>query len=326
MKITIINTTHQKYGGNIYEGMIAEALSDAFEVEFLRCGAKSKLKYLEIPPIIWQLFRSSKINKSDIVIRNFNASLFLNKKPVKNIALIHHVDNSCNSMLLKIAYFVLGKIIFNNLKRFDAIITVSQYWKNYFKKKGYGNVYTVYNAFDISEFNFSFDEIKEFKEKYGLTEKPIVYIGNCQKGKGVVETYKALKDLDVFLITSGKPHIKIPTINLQLGDRDYLRLLKSSSLAVTMSRFKEGWCRTAHEAMLCRTPVIGSGFGGMGELLEGGNQIVCEDISSLKEKVACLLDSPEIRKEMGENGYNFAKNFSIKRFKEEWIKLTEDLL
>ena len=45
-------------------------------------------------------------------------------------------------------------------------------------------------------------------------------------------------------------------------------LLQAASVAVTMSKFNEGWCRTAHEAMLCKTPVVGSGMGGMGELLE----------------------------------------------------------
>ena len=52
-----------------------------------------------------------------------------------------------------------------------------------------------------------------------------------------------------------------------------------------MSKFLEGWNRTAHEAMLCRTPVIGSGTGGMRELLLGGQQIICEDIKTLPEIV-----------------------------------------
>ena len=326
MKITIIKTTHQKSGGSIYEEAVAEALLKDFEVEFLRFGAKSKLKYIEIPFILWQLFKSSKRNESDIMIRNFDASLFLNKKPVKNIAIIHHIINdSRGHILLRIVYMFLEKIIFYNLKKFDAIITVSKYWETYLKKENYKNVHTIYNSFDINEFNFSFEEIKEFKERYGFTEKPIIYIGNCQRGKGAIETYHALRDLDAILVTSGKPQVKIPTINLQVEYRDYLRLLKASSIVVTMSKFKEGWCRTAHEAMLCKTPVIGSGLGGMSELLRGGNQIICKDGRFLKEKVAHLLANPERRKEMGEDGYNFAKNFTTEKFEKEWMKLIKNL-
>ena len=86
-----------------------------------------------------------------------------------------------------------------------------------------------------------------------------------------------------------------------------------------MSKFKEGWNRTAHEAMLCKTPVIGSGLGGMRELLEGGGQIICEDFGDLKERVCYVLEHPEL----GEAGYGFAKQFTVKRFEEEWLNLIE---
>ena len=70
---------------------------------------------------------------------------------------------------------------------------------------------------------------------------------------------------------------------------DYLKLLKASWVVLTMSKFKEGWCRTAHEAMLLKTPVIGSGTGGMRELLENGKQIVCPEFDNLREKVKYLF-------------------------------------
>ena len=37
-----------------------------------------------------------------------------------------------------------------------------------------------------------------------------------------------------------------------------------------MSEFKEGWCRVLHEAAIHSTPILGSGLGGMNELLEIG--------------------------------------------------------
>jgi glycosyltransferase involved in cell wall biosynthesis len=88
-----------------------------------------------------------------------------------------------------------------------------------------------------------------------------------------------------------------------------------------MSKFREGWNRTAHEAMLCKTPVIGSGLGGMRELLEGGSQIICEDFDDLKERIWYVLDHPEL----GENGHAFAKQFTVKRFEEEWQNLIDSL-
>ena len=88
-----------------------------------------------------------------------------------------------------------------------------------------------------------------------------------------------------------------------------------------MSKFKEGWNRTTHEAMLCKTPVIGSGLGGMRELLEGGSQAICEDFNDLKEQVSYALDHPE----MGEKGFEFAGQFTVEKFNAEWVRLIESV-
>jgi glycosyltransferase involved in cell wall biosynthesis len=207
-----------------------------------------------------------------------------------------------------------------------AILTVSEYWENHFLEKGYKNVYKIYNGFDLADFDISDQEASEFKRKYNLLGKPIIYLGNCQRAKGVVESYHALKDFDVYLVTSGDCRVRIPARNLNLEYKDYLKLLKATSLVIAMSKFKEGWCRTAHEAMLLKTPVIGSGFGGMRELLEGGKQMICQDFDLLKEKVEYLLNHPEIREKMGEEGYHFAKDFTLEKFEKSWLELIHKIL
>jgi len=63
------------------------------------------------------------------------------------------------------------------------------------------------------------------------------------------------------------------------------------------------------------------GKGGMGELLEGGGQIICPVFSDLKEKVEYLLNNPQEREKMGKHGYVFAKEFTLERFKSDWLKL-----
>ena len=142
----------------------------------------------------------------------------------------------------------------------------------------------------------------------------------------MVNTYEALKDLNVFLITTGRKDVDIPAKHFDLSYSEYLKLLTASSLVVTMSQFKEGWCRTTHEAMLCKTPVIGSGAGGMKELLEGGGQIICDDFSVLKEKVREILMDKNYRNQLGEKGYDYAKNFTIDKFNQEWISVIKDIL
>ena len=93
-----------------------------------------------------------------------------------------------------------------------------------------------------------------------------------------------------------------------------------------MSKFKEGWNMTAHEAMLFQTPVVGAGLGGMKELLEGGKQIICENFNSLKKEVEYLLNHPQEREKIGRDGYDFAKNFTRERFQKDWLNLLEKII
>ena len=102
-------------------------------------------------------------------------------------------------------------------------------------------------------------------------------------------------------------------------------LLAVSDVVVTMSQLPEGWCRTAHEAMLMRTSVIGNGIAGMRELLEGGGQIICKYIEMLPSLIRQLLSDQKKREEMGASGYMFAKQFTKERFQKEWVELLKNV-
>jgi len=326
-KIGWILTSPKKYGGSRYGKEVRKALSREFDIETKNLEVKY-LKWRFLKPLGW-LFGFIRLRGyKDLWVRHSFidiAALPLGKTKGKNLALIYHIDNSVFPLTLKSFLFLVEFFFNRSLRKIDAIVTISEYWKNYFLDKGYSNVYKIYCGFNLTNFKFNSEEILEFKKKFNLEDKPIIYIGNCQKPKGVVESYQALKDLDVCLVTSGEKMVDMPALNLNLSHRDYLKLLKASSI-VMMSKFKEGWNMTAHEAMLLKTPVIGSGLGGMKELLERGKQIVCPDFKSLKEKVKYLLNHPEIRKKMGEDGYNFAKNFTLEKFEEDWLKLIKRLI
>lgn len=327
-KINWVQIRSKPYGGNVYREEVKKILEQKFDLTTNSIEAEY-IRWRYLKPLEWFLRLSNLKGKADLWIRDDFLSLItlsLDRTKGRTLFLSHHVDFSVFPVFTRPVFIILEKIFYRVLKKTDAIVTVSDYWEKHFLKRGYNRVYKIYNGFGLSLFDIFQEETSEFKKKYKLEEKPIIYIGNCQKAKGVVESYRALKDLDVYLITSGRPQVKIPAINLEIEYREYLKLLKASSVVVTMSKFNEGWCRTAHEAMLLKTPVIGSGLGGMKELLEGGKQIVCPDFNELREKVEYLLSHPEIRIKMGEDGYNFAKNFTSERFRNDWLVLINRLL
>jgi glycosyltransferase involved in cell wall biosynthesis len=318
MEIGWIEVLKRVYGGTIYTSMVQSVLSEHYNLEMINVGLDRFKKYL-YPKILYRLCKIS--GEKDLWIRNFDSILTMPYDGTrgKNTALIFHIDQSFQPAYLKLPWSMLEKIFYHHLKTVDHIITISKYWQGHFLERGYPKVDLVYNGFDMDQFRFEEGEILEFKRKFHLEGKSILYLGNCQRIKGVVEAYDRLKDLDVHLVTSGRREVNIPALNLDLDYRDYLLLLKSSSLVITMSKFKEGWNRTAHEAMLCKTPVIGSGLGGMRELLEGGSQTICESFEDLNERVCYVLEHPEL----GEKGYAFAKQFTVKRFEEGWLNLIE---
>ncbi len=309
-------------GGFVYAAMLGDEISGHFQVSSLNLSPDNEMPlYLKIIKVLRNLLKSVNARDYDVVIRDWDSCILLNKKPSKTIALVHHIDYSLASPLVKFMFFFLTPLILQNLRKVETIVVVSKFWQKFFEKKGYRNVRLIYNGFEPALYNIPLDKIEQFKKKYKLLGKPIVYLGDCQKAKGVADSYEALKHINAHLVTSGEQQVRIPAKNLQVGYEDYLKLLAAASVVVTMSQFPEGWCRTTHEAMLLKRPVIGSGQGGMRELLEGGKQIIYEDFNSLAEKVEYLLNHPEERQKLGEAGYNFAKNFTADRFKNDWLQL-----
>jgi len=302
-------------GGNAYTKSLLSITSDECDIESMGIlFNKSGNRFFQGFKTLSDLLLLS--GQKDIWIRDYLSVLSLpfDHTIGKNIALVHHIDS--DHLSYPSICKLMDKVYYSNLKHVDLLVVVSQYWKKHFESY-VENIKIIYNCFNMNDFQFTEEEIIEFKKKYNLLDKPIIYLGNCQKSKGVVEAYNELKTMDVHLVTSGQKRVDIPAINLDLNYRDYLRLLKASAVVVTMSLFKEGWCRTAHEAMLCKTPVVGSGAGGMAELLEGGKQIICENFGNLRNNVEYLLESPGV----GEHGFIYAsqKQFTEAYFNNEWI-------
>ncbi|MDI6720033.1 MAG: glycosyltransferase [Methanomicrobiales archaeon] len=323
MKIGWIQSLRGGFGGLTYDSMAQRALSQHFDLEVVD-GSLDHYTTARYPLLLLNLANLQGVK--DLWIRPLMDSVIMmhhDKTVGKNLALVHHIDMSVRPFHFRIPGYLLEKIFYRNLFQADAICTVSKYWYNHFKKLGYENVHLIYNAFDFSQFEFTEEEIARFRMQYRLEGKPIIYLGNCQRAKGVVEAYQQLKDLDAFLVTSGKRDVDIPAINLDLSYRDYLRLLKASSVVVAMSKFKEGWCRTAHEALLCKTPVVGSGLGGMGELLEECHQIICPSFKELLNAVEYIMENHYL----GEVGFKpaSAKTYSIDNFSKNWVKVINDI-
>lgn len=307
--ITKIDLNNKVYGGRVYENQVVDLLGDSFVFKrvFLM---KYRCKVLNIPRILFLLFKYRLFYRGTLLLTN-QTTWFVGRC-ARNIAVIHHLDSkfSCNASSFYQTF--CERALFRNRKKFDAIITVAKCWKQQLEYSGFENVSVIYNSFDTSLYQFPNAEIEAFKAKYEFTGKPLIYLGNCQKKKGVVEAYNSLKGIDALFVTTGNKDVELPIPNLMLSFKEYRLLLAAADVVITMSLFNEGWNRVAHEAILSGTPVIGSGKGGMGELLTMTGQIICQNFEELPHHVINILQNKSKVKD------SVIEKFNLVYFKECW--------
>lgn len=314
-------------GGYVYDTYVRNLLRESHDVIITyisRGSSRHKTKRILQLSKYLQKMRNIRF-QGEIICRDlFSTALAPFDKERKNIVTLHHIDTE--GFNNKLFYSFLTKRFFKQVILADVVVVVSDYWKDVLENAGCRNIEVIRNSFDLTQFEFDQQELVEFQNKLGIPKnKPLIYLGNAQPKKGYIESYQALKDIDATFVTTGKNDINLPILNLYLSYNDYLKLLRISSLVITMSKFNEGWCRTAHEAMLCKTAVIGSGKGGMKELLEEGGQIVCRDFRELPSIVNDILKNRQKLESMAVTGREYTCRFTLENFKQSWNNLVTSL-
>lgn len=307
-------------GGDVYSHMLVDALTKKFSVS--TANIRPWFARAKKPQQLLRTRQQETGMDVDLWIREPLALAAMCRRSgrASNIALIHHVDNSESPHPWFQAQ--LTERVLRKARSCDVTVVVADYWKRFLDARGTGSVRIIHNGFDIQRIQAATQGADAFRRKHGLGGKPLLYIGNARHGKGVRQVYSVLRQLDVQMVTSGIPNVELPVRHFQLGYSDYIRLLAACDVVITMSTFLEGWNRTAHEAMLCRTPVIGSGAGGMLELLQKGGQLVCQQLELLPQKVACAMAHADA---LGKSGFRFASGFTLERFSAAWNSLIEEV-
>ncbi len=315
LKVIHLLTSKRGSGGNIYARYLDALSCQAcdFETVYIMEG-KAQNRVVKFIQYMKGLLQISK-RECDIAIRHAEACFFMDTH-YKNIVLFHHYDPAPSNIFVNLFQRFAYRQLIRNLSKIDMLVVVSTYWKTHFQKMGFDRVRIVYNPFEVDKYLYCSKQVQEnFRKKYHLEGKPIVYIGNPQRAKGTDKAYEALKDLDVYLVTTGGGNLKLPVSHLNLSFEEYIVLLHTASVSVFMSQIHEGWHRGAHESILCRTPVIGTGKGGMGELLQHTGQTVCNSFETLQEDVKRIIEQ---NLTVSEEAWEYAKRFDLNRFYDAW--------
>lgn len=227
-------------------------------------------------------------------------------------------------------------IIRRLLKNVNQIFAVSSALKSALIANGLKNIEAVHNSVKVEDFETSAEETIEFKKRYNLENKKIIFFGGrVSKPKG------AEKILETMKIVAGKTENAVLTI--AGGEKGYLDHLKelsrqfglekkilflgqiphdemkiiygASDVVVVPSLYLDPFPTVNLEAMACKKPVVGTCFGGTPEIvLDGQTGYIVNpfNIKIMTQRIIDLLKNKELAQKMGEEGYQRVKeNFSL---------------
>jgi glycosyltransferase involved in cell wall biosynthesis len=254
--------------------------------------------------------------------------LLIYPKRVSIICISHHYDPSVFRGIRKLYVKLSHWLFICQRSQVEVVVSCSKYWSSYYTKKGFKNAITIFNAFDIESMDsaLTLTESSLILSRFGLISKEYLHLGSYGPSKGQKVAFKHLKKFRLPMITTssskkvlieGMEDVKIIKANFN----EYNILLKNAKATICMSEFKEGWCRVLHEAAIHGTPIMGSGLGGMSELLNIGGfpastadklsndfNLRVKDISLSKDKI------------------NLYRAFTLKKFNETWRQCVLEIL
>ncbi|KAF5430839.1 Glycosyltransferase involved in cell wall bisynthesis, partial [Candidatus Methanophagaceae archaeon] len=201
------------------------------------------------------------------------------------------------------------------LRDANRVIAVSNEEAEYDRQKVANGkkISTIYNGMNLESFE-SLPKHGNFKKKYEINGKMILYLGRVHKSKGIDFVINAFSELirdinDVVLVIAGpddgyKAELEKLIKKLNLSDKvkftgflyvdDKISAYVDAKLFVHTVRYMGGVGLTPLEAILCDTPVIVTEE--CGEVIKEANAgylVDYGDIKDLKEKMRGVIENPE---------------------------------
>jgi glycosyltransferase involved in cell wall biosynthesis len=198
------------------------------------------------------------------------------------------------------------------------------------------------NGVDLERFNPA-DRRPNDNDKVRL-----LFVGRFVQQKGVQYLLQSiaklreetLKKLEVELIGNGPEEEQLRTITGQLGLGNIVRFsgwvgrgeiadhYRAADIFVLPS-FEEGMPNVVLEALGCGIPVVATDIYGNRELIRDGvNGILFPpaDVEALTQALSSLIGDVELRRRMGKDGRDSARERDWSRVADRYLELTEDII
>lgn len=197
---------------------------------------------------------------------------------------------------------------------------------------------TIYSGIELD----TFEDVAPAADLPGSRPR-VVMIGRLTDGKGfdvLLDAAERLADRDVSFCLVGEGPLyddlagEIEARGLAdsvflTGFRDDIPSVLAASDVLVLPSFREGTPRVITEAMASGLPVIATNIAGIPEQVadgESGYLIPTGDPDALADRLGTLLESPELRTEMGNRGRQRVQKFSADRMLSELDSLYQRVL
>jgi len=293
--------------------------------------------------------------KCDLVhFSHFNLPFFYRGKFIVTIhdtTISFYPGKKMNSWWRKCAY---NLVIRNAVRRAEKIITVSdntaQDVQRLFGIKR-EKMKTIWNGIGEEFKEISNAEKSEVREKFGLSQKFLLYTGNWREHKNLVGLLQAFSKIvssvtngkfsDLQLVITGKADPYYPEVQQTiktLGLQDFVKLvglvnqkdlvgLYNTASAYAFPSFYEGFGLPPLEAMACGTPVSASHVSAIPEVCGDAVQYFDpKNSDDMAEKISKLLMDKNMQENLITKGKERIKLFSWDKSAEQTLKIYQSTL
>jgi len=289
---------------------------------------------------VFQITKLLKKYKIDILHPHDNLSKIIGVAAVKLTG--GRVVAHCHDLLQE--SLIDRLLLFYQLIFMDRIIAVSDSVKGLFTMFGRipAKVCTIHNGIDMKDFKNIANP--NLKKELGINNEDVVIgiIAVFDACKGHLYLFQAIKkivsegtnNLVCLVIGDGRIGGELKEFVKNEGLEEHIRFLGyKSNIAelltiidiVVIPSLQESFGMTALEAMAMKVPVVATEVGGLPESIENGKTGILvppKDVESLSGAIKYMIEHPEIRRKMGEEGgRRVEERFSLKAN----IEKTEDL-
>ncbi len=291
-------------------------------------------------------------NKRDIdlfVIQSFPFYSLIPKLD-KPVLVVDHGIISTEGMPFKRKLFYKYQQISQNLSYFknaERIITVSKFLLSCLPdslKKNATYIYNGCNHYRLDEIP-GIERVKQFRQDIGLAPEDILllFVGRLNITN---QPYKSVDELIHIHTHISGMYNNVKTLAVGYGTQNDEALLrnqgllvirnapaalmpmiyKASDIYITCSKW-EGFDLPIAEAQSFKVPTISFNIGAHPEVAENGKTgFIVENQAEFIDKLKTLIEDGEKRKQMGQNAYQYSKNFHWEKTVDEYDKEIKKLL